>query len=390
MPKVIKIGKKKASAEQLEQEVVRLMAMGLNDRQIAQRINPKEPPSRMTIYRIRQRLENKGQLDKAQQAQQEQREYHNLNLQQFEQLPELQDYILGLKGIGKKSWRKKISNLNRICNDLGIYPAQLDIKYYLQWRAKIFDEYKQRGLRVIDANAALRAYNITMRDFLRAMGRANDFELKQNGIDAKHYLDGQYATVLLSEDQIARAIQHLKTKQKDNELEGNEQEALTYKRALAIFRIGTECCTPKQELDDIRPNSFFVPDGDGEYRLRTLREKTGSFWTKYPDQETVKLFKELETADSDGTYFSGEMLGNGISKALEETYDLIGTMDKFFHIRPLHALRHVGAQRLLRKTNWNRAITAELGGWESELTLAQHYGAVPAAIVHNTGKALWN
>lgn len=45
--------------------------------------------------------------------------------------------------------------------------------------------------------------------------------------------------------------------------------------------------------------------------------------------------------------------------------------------KPSHALRHIGAQRWLRLTNWNIEFVASMG-WRSPTELTQSYGAMPA------------
>ena len=49
----------------------------------------------------------------------------------------------------------------------------------------------------------------------------------------------------------------------------------------------------------------------------------------------------------------------------------------YFMKKPTHALRHCGAQRWLRLTNWNIEFVASMG-WRSPTELTQSYGAMPA------------
>jgi hypothetical protein len=61
----------------------------------------------------------------------------------------------------------------------------------------------------------------------------------------------------------------------------------------------------------------------------------------------------------------------------------------YFQEHPIHALRHCGAQRLLQTTNYNRAVTAKLGGWDAEKTLEDHYGGVPDDVVRTVAGSLF-
>ena len=66
---------------------------------------------------------------------------------------------------------------------------------------------------------------------------------------------------------------------------------------------------------------------------------------------------------------------------MKEVYRKIGIREKYFYHRPIHALRHIGAHRLLRKTNYNYPLVAELGGWTDEKTLKDCCGKILNEII---------
>jgi hypothetical protein len=358
LPLGYRVGRKHVTQEVHDKEVARLLAAGLTMGAIAERWKV----NRRTIERAAERLGAAG--DQAKEAGGKAREYITLDLGEYEKLPDLQQWIDGMKvrAVSKRKQTQRISFIKRICESLGIYPAQLDIHHALKWLAAQDKTQSQ-----------LRQWKGALRSFLTGTGQATGEVLTSKGIDSKHHNDKQYATVDMSEDQIFQADGYL----------ANVHD----KRARALFRLGVECACRQQEFLELKKEDFF--EIDGIPAVRTYAQKTGSFWTKYPTRETVELWKSLEVKGQGGRIFTKLELGNGIRQNLKAAYEFAGATNPYFTMHSLHCLRHVAAQRLLRKTGWNRAVTAKLGGWEAEKTLEDHYGAVPEEVIRKAGSSLW-
>lgn len=351
MTRGYKIGTRKVSQEAFDSEILRLVRLGLNQKEVARRCKA----SRWTIDRSMKRSVNR-QPDQVTEAK-TQGEYQKTSNDSFRGLPEIMKWIDNFKARGVDH-RRSIDTLKQICDKLEIYPSMLDGHYAQKWlsmHAGILDKSQQR------------VFKVSMRGWLKFSMNASDNQLQVWGLDAKHYSVGKWATVGLSEEQIKNGIAELSKDPED-------------KKVLLAFRLGTECCMPFQELLKLKKSDFI----NEEKILRTYRQKTDSFWSKYPDQKTAYLLSEMIT---ENVFVNGDF--EFIKMRLRQIYHLIGATSPYFNSRPIHSLRHVGAQRLLRKTKWNRAVVAVLGGWNAEKTLEDHYGAVPNNIIHNIGNELW-
>lgn len=351
MARGYKIGKRKVTQEVFDAEILRLIGLGLRENQIATQLKT----SRWTIGRsLKRSVKNKP--TETTEAKQE-GSYQKLTNDSFRGLPEISGWIDNFKARGVK-FASPVNALRMVCDELQIFPSMLDSHYAQKWLAR------QAGIKT---KSQMRHKKVAIRGWLKYSRNMSDNELQVLGLDAKHYEVGKYATVGLSEQQISKAIFLLERHHKD-------------RKVLLAFRLGTECCCPKQELERLN-KSDYLPQ---EKILRTFREKTGSFWSKYPDQKTAAL---LMKNDTEKIFTNGDI--KYMITRLKQIYNEVEAASPYFNMKPLHALRHTGAQRLLRKTDWNRAVVAVLGGWNAEKTLEDHYGAVPNNIIHNMGQKLW-
>lgn len=342
------LGHRKVDRETFDIEIERLIGLGLGVKDISFRLKV----SRWTVKRAVDRL--KRDKPKALEEAKTAGAYVKLSGDSFRGLPEVMSLIENMRarGIG---YAPVVRPLKQICDALQIYPSMLDGAWAQKWLA-MQDKTK----------AQLRSHKIALRTWLKFAFKVDDNQLQVLGLDAKHYEVGKWATVNLLEDQIQEGYEIL-------------QKGYDTKELL-VFRLGTECCTPLQELERMKRSDYLVEEGI----LRTFRPKTGSYWSKYPAPYTAKLIMESPTEQ---IFRNGDF--RTISDELKDLYRQLQATSDYFKMRPIHALRHVGAQRLLRKTNWNRAVVAVLGGWEAEKTLEDHYGAVPNEIIHKVGRALW-
>ena len=110
-----------------------------------------------------------------------------------------------------------------------------------------------------------------------------------------------------------------------------------------------------------------------KYISKTLYKKIQEYIKKHPNRELVFVRK----ARKSHVYY----WLNGFRSYLKKAYEKIGIREEYFFKRPIHALRHTGAHRLLKLTNYNYSLVAEIGGWTDEKTLKDCYGKIPSEII---------
>ena len=347
MVRPYRLGKQKVTQEHFDDEVKRLLALGLKQNEIADRLKLE----RSTIYRAMQRL-GAPVVNEAKQA----GEYVRLSSDAFFSLPELSTWIQSLRSRKIKSWRLYINTLKRTCDELQIYPSMLDLAWSQKWLAAHSDE----------SNESLREMKITLRQWLKFARKITDQELTLAGLDAKHYGIGKWRNVKMSAEQRNCLRNYL-----------NDNNA---RESLFVFEFGLDTCSRASEIAAVKFSDFVrLPNGLIVVNIGTTKtEKAGqSFVTGYVRDQTYKLAEKIKDGDA--------LVKNiqAVSAILREAYIHCGiaATSAYFEMHPLHALRHVGAQRYLEKTNWNRAAVAKLGHWLAEKTLEDHYGGIPDDIV---------
>lgn len=343
MVRPYKLGKSKVSQEAFDNEVKRLYILGLSETDIKSRLKC----SRHTVWRSLKRIQVTP-------ADKEIHDYAKLSTDQFYTLPEIARWIEDLKTRRVKTWRKTVNFLHKVTDELEIYPSMLDLEWSKKWLATKADKDLE----------TIRDVKIAVRQWLKYSLKVSDTELQTAGLDAKHYALRKWAHVRMSPDQIMKA-----------------ETFLTDKEALFVYRFGIDTCSRKSEIFNMKPE-YFTDSGDIiSCQIPTGKtEKAGSAWsTGWVTRETYNLALQVLPLHNDNGH---------IANILRDAYSYAGLEVTYFYSKPFHALRHVGAQRYLELTNWNRAVVARLGHWLAEKTLEDHYGQVPDDVVIKLFKAV--
>lgn len=287
------------------------------------------------------------------------RQYHQMTSDEFGKEPVIKAWIDGMLVRRVGSYKRQVSRVKRVCDELGIYPDQFDLTYAKKWLAT------KSHISLKD----LRPSKVCVRNYLKSQG-VNDYELTLAGFDAKHYGVGEFKHIKMTSEQIAKC---------QSLLAGEMPEALF------VFNFGIETCRPLEPIWNLRGDSFYTLQNGSKtlYCVNVFRKKTeksgAAFKTAYVSQSTYLQASAL--SQKNGGQIMDGIKPKTIYAILRKVYREVGLTNEYFAKHPVHALRHCGAQRLLEKTGFNRAVVAELGGWEAEKTLEDHYGGVPEDII---------
>lgn len=385
---------KEAANAGFESEVIRLLKVGkkIGTKEEAGTICAIMNADRSTVYRIKKRWEGRATAAEAREFKRE-RAYAKQSDDDFSKEPAIAELMEDLKTRRVKSAPSIKGHLRRMCEELQVYPDQLvpyqnpdtgqrDFTWGKKWLALKSDV----------PLAKLREPKKAFRALAKKHG-ATDYELAIAGFDAKKYGTGKWRHVQLTEDQIAEGIRYLGDA---TEFPGPGRE-----EALFVFRFGIETCRPKEPIWGLTADQFYViplESGKNLFAVNIFRKKTeksgAPYRTAYVAEATYNLAKRLGAKN--GPRIMDGFAPEKVYPLLRQTYvhiaahaaDPDNPEKDYFQEKPTHALRHSGAQRLLRKTQFNRAVVAELGGWEDEGTLADHYGGVPEDVIRGVAGEL--
>jgi len=249
-------------------------------------------------------------------------------------------------------------------------------------------------------------YIMAIRHFLMCNGIAIPRGLGgQYGLSGEKQSYGRYAHIKLSDDQINQVKSILES--------NNEWKEKGFDIG---FRIGVETCTRAWALSTI-PKSRITKEGNRliiQVFEPKVKEKDryfkrlGKWWRKYISKdlwervtEYMESHKEREclllnnaTEKRSEFWLYGEKierivndkkksinLHNGFTDALKFAYKQIGITEPYFYEHAIHTLRHIGAHRLLRLTNYNYEIVAKLGGWTTPQIVRDCYGEMPDDVI---------
>jgi len=217
----------------------------------------------------------------------------------------------------------------------------------------------------------------------------------QYGLSGEKESYGKYSHIKLSEDHIMH-IQNIMA---------NSNIALQNGYDIA-FNIGLQTCSRAFAIGSLNVNR--ISKENNLYRIEVFESKIkgddeylgyrGKWWTKYI---TESVYDRIEQFIKDHPkrsllfidipkkthvrYFLGfsNLQNLSFRSYLKQVYREIGIKEPYFYNHPIHSLRHAGAHRLLKKTNYNYDLVARLGGWTDTKTLKECYGEMPEEIIIN-------
>ena len=299
---------------------------------------------------------------------------------------------------GHLSSLRHIRSMERICTgeilrDFRCSPDRFDLERTKEFVSKYLREYRKLKL----------PYNLRMaiRSFLasRSIVIPRGFGA-QYGISGEKNCYGKYAHVKLSDDQIDDI----------NEIIRHDPIALETGYDIG-FNLGIETCSRAFAIGSIRIDRIWKED---EFHILEVFEPkikanqhhlgyVGKWWRKYITRGLYERIQDFIQEHPKRTLLFAEKptktyvlywLGSGLyyhksfRAYLKKVYRKAGIREEFFYSHSVHSLRHVGAHRLLRKTNYNYSLVARLGGWTDEKTLKDCYGRMPDELILNVLRSL--
>ena len=186
---------------------------------------------------------------------------------------------------------------------------------------------------------------------------------------------GKYGKVVVPKETLSAIFNHMKAKNFDYYACNHS----SYKTATRITATLTE--TKKSNMRE--EDGITVLDIKDKGLHRKGRQK----WTKIipPDVRDELLWLFSKYGDSAFAHIDAQDL-RAFNK---EVYQLFLTDNpKALELamkEPFHFWRHMFAQHMLRATNWNYDIVAELGGWSDTNTLKKCYGSPPQEVLRKAG-----
>lgn len=246
-------------------------------------------------------------------------------------------------------------------------------------KAKI--RYSKRGGKT---KTTAYSYAQVVRDFMKAHGYF--YPTGEGGVMSQSIatFHGKYSDVRISEAKYKEIKEELK---KEYGAESDEWLFFafgieTYSRKMAIWT-----ATTSYEIDDEESKKIMVVK---VYESKTKQTK-GGMWTKYIfDEEIQKQIIRRGKTDSKLFPNANNKWYKKIMEMLRSKYrqhgltahgqDIPGDPESsYFLNRPVHAFRHIGAQRLLLATNWNIAFVSSTG-WKTSQELVNSYGEMPLSM----------
>lgn len=294
-----------------------------------------------------------------------------------------EDLLTRKQGEPLGSWRARMINLERLCNNCKIKPSDLLVSnketekivrnFVTMYREGIatnrFQKKRSKDIRIVTYYIAQ-----SVRDFCGFHGMI--WKRGIGGVMSQKILShGKYADKRLTDEEFEKADQFIKSRW------GLDSDVYRW------FWIGIESCARFSALHNMSleyTKHVSKKTSKTTYIMTAYESKTkhikGGKWIKYITRsDTQKSIDLLKARGGTRIYESDEaesVFTDIISKSMKEIYAFLGKTE-YFENHPTHALRHIGAHYWLAKKNYNYGLVALIGGWNTIDELRKSYGEMP-------------
>jgi integrase len=287
----------------------------------------------------------------------------------FEQLPSVKNWVMMLhnRELTEDYIATKINLLKRVCMgkvhtyDLvaeGKWSYKHPDRLNLQDVMELIAILKQRGIDTYQ-------YKRDLKDFLESKG----IPVGKKIVVGKPKGYGKFARLFVPIETLNKMLEWIKT-----------QNFEAYVVDKFMFVTGTRIsATLEAEIENLHEvgNRAILRVYD---KGRRSIYPQGHPWDKYVDSSTLADLKAIIGNRTKGKVFSikPDYLARLNRIAIQRFAPEI--LEQYPDLDPNHFWRHMFAQHMLRKTNWNYAVVASLGGWTVS-ALEESYGKPPEELV---------
>jgi len=289
---------------------------------------------------------------------------------QFSELPSVKNWMLELSAreLTDEYVRQKINILKNVC--LGkVYG--FDLVQEGKWCLKHPDRLSLRDVMELIALLKERkkdTYQIKrdMKDFLQS----KDVVVGKKFVVGKPKGYGKYAKLFVEGETCEKMLEWI-----------NQQNHEAYLVDKVMWKTGTRItATLTAQIDELRGNILTVYD-----KGRLSKYPRGHPWDKRLGTILLAEVKAFIGDRKNGKIFSisdtemAKLNRMAIEKFAPEVFE------QYPDLMVNHFWRHMFAQHMLRKTDWNYAVVASLGGWTPQ-ALEESYGKPPEKLVAEWGE----
>jgi len=295
----------------------------------------------------------------------------------FEEIESVKNWIAEMGDRNIVNVNPNVSTIKRVCT--GKFPKfGLDLVASGEWCLKHPDRLNLDDaieiIRILKAKGFDTAsIRVPLRGFLLSKGIV--VGKKISGAKGRGY--GTFASLFVEMDVLNKMLRWLK----ERDFEAYVIDKFMFKTATRITATLKATIKLPNGMENIQEFSDHAEITVYDKARRDIHPE-GKKWTKHLDLELLKDLKTIIGDRTEGAIFT---------KTNDEMGDLNREALRLFapelepHIRMTnHFWRHMFAQHMLRLTEWNYGVVAELGGWTVK-ALEESYGKPPQAVVQSWG-----
>jgi integrase len=294
----------------------------------------------------------------------------------FEELPSVKQWMIDKAGqISEDLLKEQIRMVKSVCRGIFYLGRGGRDKYQIpNWTLKNPDRLtvqhaKEFLYHMRKAKRGTHCYRLALRSFFQSKG----IIVQRNDISGEVENLGKYNNVYVEKEILEKIFDYVK--QIDHE-------------AYLIDKFMYKTATRIRASLDVRKKAFWKDEQTRMVRVidKGLHRKGRQTWDKIVPPSLMEEIEKVSQEREDRIFLISE---GKLSKINKEAYRVFlkddpRALDLALR-EPNHFWRHMFAQHMLRATNWNFVLVAELGGWKTREALIESYGMPPSEMIRREG-----
>ena len=295
----------------------------------------------------------------------------------FQEIESIKDWIKEMQDRDIANIPQRVNTIKRVC--MGIFPKwNIDLVASGEWCFKHPDRLTPEEaieiIRILKAKGFDTAsIRIPLRSFLLSKGFV--VGKKISGAKGRGY--GKFAKLFVEMDVLNEMLAWIK----QQDYETYVIDKFMFKTATRITATVKATIKLSNGMSNIREFQDHAEITVYDKARRSIHHE-GKEWIKHIDLDLLKDLKNLVGERKEGKIFSKS--DEQVSKLNREALKRFCPELEPHIPMPSHFWRHMFAQHMLRLTDWNYGVVAELGGWTVK-ALEESYGKPPEAVVKAWG-----